>query len=36
VKSLLFVGVTGGVLAAAWLRNRKTKEVLQYEDSRTR
>jgi YjbE family integral membrane protein len=36
VKSLLFVGITGGVLAAAWLRNRKAKEVLQYEDSRTR
>jgi len=36
VKSLLFVGITGGVLAAAWLRNRKTKEVLQYEDPRPR
>jgi YjbE family integral membrane protein len=40
LKSLLFIGLTGGVLAAAWLRNRKTKEVpkevLQYEDTRTR
>ena len=37
LKSLLYVGITGGVLAAAWLRNRKTpKEVLQYEDTRSR
>jgi YjbE family integral membrane protein len=37
LKSLLYVGLTGGVLAAAWLRNRKTtKEVLQYEDTRSR
>jgi hypothetical protein len=36
VKSLLYVGITGGVLAAAWLRNRKAKEVFQYEDPRTR
>jgi predicted tellurium resistance membrane protein TerC len=36
LKSMLFVGITGGVLTAAWLRNRRTKEVLQYEDSRTR
>jgi YjbE family integral membrane protein len=37
IKSLLYVVITGGVLAAAWLRNRKaTKEVLQYEDTRPR
>ena len=37
LKSLLYAGITGGVLAAAWLRNRKTpKEVLQYEDTRSR
>ena len=38
VQTLLYVGIPGGVLAAAWLRNRKvkaTKEVLQYEDSRS-
>jgi YjbE family integral membrane protein len=29
VKSMLFLLITGGVLAAAWLRNRKAKEVLQ-------
>jgi YjbE family integral membrane protein len=37
LNTLLYVGITGGVLAAAWLRNRKTpKEVLQYEDTRSR
>jgi YjbE family integral membrane protein len=37
LKSLLYVVITGGVLAAAWLRNRRaTKEVLQYEDTRPR
>src|SRR5262245_43815390 len=37
LKSMLFVVVIGGVLGLAWLRNRKaTKEVLQYEDPRTR
>jgi YjbE family integral membrane protein len=37
VQALLYVGIPAGVLAAAWLRNRKVKakEVLQYEDSRT-
>src|SRR5687768_12931903 len=29
LKSLLFIAVIGGVPAAAWLRNRRTKEVLQ-------
>ena len=29
VKSLLFILTVGGVLGAAWLRNRKAKEVLQ-------
>ena len=29
LKSLLFVAAVGGVLGAAWLRNRKAKEVLQ-------
>jgi YjbE family integral membrane protein len=38
VQTLLYVGIPGGVLAAAWLRNRKVKakEILQYEDPRTR
>jgi YjbE family integral membrane protein len=38
LQTLLYVGIPGGVLAAAWLRNRKVKakEVLQYEDTRTR
>jgi YjbE family integral membrane protein len=36
VKAALFIGITGGVLGAAWLRNRKAKEVLQYEDTRSR
>jgi hypothetical protein len=37
IQTLLYVGVPGGVLAAAWLRNRKVKakEVLHYEDPRT-
>jgi len=37
VQTLLYVGIPGGVLAAAWLRNRKVKakEVLHYEDPRT-
>ena len=37
VQTLLYVGIPGGVLAAAWLRNRKAraKEVLHYEDPRT-
>jgi len=29
LKSLLFIAVIGGVPAAAWLRNRRTREVLQ-------
>jgi len=29
VKSALFILTVGGVLGAAWLRNRKAKEVLQ-------
>lgn len=37
VKSALYIGLIGGVLAAGKLRNRKApKEVLQYEDTRTR
>ena len=29
IKAVAYLGITGGVLAAAWLRNRKAKEVLQ-------
>jgi len=29
VKAAMFLGISGGVLGAAWLRNRKAKEVLQ-------
>jgi len=29
LKSILFVVIVGGVLAVAWLRNRRAKEVLQ-------
>ena len=36
VNSMLFVVIIGGVLGLSWLRNRKTKEVLQYEDTRSR